>query len=276
MRAVVSSCPERFRRVKKVTGPVPPPVDVYADLVREASGGDPAAMERLLTRVQEVAWRFSVAVCGHADDAEDAMQEALLKTYRYTSSIREPEAFRPWLHRTVRNACLMNRRKRVHEPRRLESLDQPHADDAEDAMQEALLKTYRYTSTIREPEAFRPWLHRTVKNACLMNRRKRAHEPPRLESLDHPSGARDAVALDPPDPGRNPEQLAANTRLRGRLQVALRGLPPSQRAIVFLREMQGLSTRDVAHAMGISEDNVKTRLSRARKALQAALETPAR
>ena len=172
-------------------------------------------MERLLTRVQEVAWRFSVAVCGHADDAEDAMQEALLKTYRYTSSIREPEAFRPWLHRTVRNACLMNRRKRVHEPRRLESLDQP-------------------------------------------------------------SAAGDRAAYDPPDPGRNPEQLAASSRLKGRLQQAMRGLPPSQRAIVFLREMQGLSTREVAHVMGISEDNVKTRLSRARKALQTALEGPAR
>jgi RNA polymerase sigma-70 factor (ECF subfamily) len=56
----------------------------------------------------------------------------------------------------------------------------------------------------------------------------------------------------------------------------MRGLPPSQRAIVFLREMQGLSTREVAHVMGISEDNVKTRLSRARKALQTALEGPAR
>ena len=201
--------------MKKVTGPVPPPADVYADLVREASGGDPAAMERLLTRVQEVAWRFSVAVCGHADDAEDAMQEALLKTYRYTSSIREPEAFRPWLHRTVKNACLMNRRKRVHEPARLESLDQPHADG-------------------------------------------------------------DRAAFDPPDPGRNPEQLAANSRLKGRLQRAMRGLTPSQRAIVFLREMQGLSTREVAHVMGISEDNVKTRLSRARKALQTALEGPVR
>lgn len=201
--------------MKKVTGPVPPPVDVYADLVREASGGDPAAMERLLTRVQEVAWRFSVSVCGHADDAEDAMQEALLKTYRYTSSIREPEAFRPWLHRTVKNACLMNRRKRVDEPPRLESLDQPHAD-------------------------------------------------------------RDRAAFDPPDPGKNPEQLAANSRLKGRLQQAMRGLPPSQRAIVFLREMQGLSTREVAHVMGISEDNVKTRLSRARKALQVALEAPSR
>ena len=206
--------------MKKVTRqpvvtPVPPPPDVYADLVRDASGGDPAAMERLLTRVQEVAWRFSMSVCGRSDDAEDAMQEALLKTYRYTSSIREPEAFRPWLHRTV-------------------------------------------------------------KNACLMSRRKRAHEPPRLESLDQAPAGHDRAAYDPPDPGRSPEQLVANTRLRGRLQTALRELPPSQRAIVFLREMQGLSTREVAYTMGISEDNVKTRLSRARRSLQAALEGPAR
>ena len=62
------------------------------------------------------------------------------------------------------------------------------------------------------------------------------------------------------------------SRLRGRLPVALRTLPASQRAVVVLREMQGLSTREVADAMGISEANVKTRLSRARKALQSALE----
>ena len=45
----------------------------------------------------------------------------------------------------------------------------------------------------------------------------------------------------------------------------------SSRAIVFLREMEGLSTREVAAVMGLSEDNVKTRLHRARLALQAAL-----
>ena len=197
---------------KKVTAaPVPAPPDVYAALVREAAGGDPAAMERLLTKVQETAWRFSMAVCGRAADAEDAMQEAQIKTYRYTSSIREPEAFRPWLHRTVKNACLMSRRRRVAQPKQLESIDAARAGD-------------------------------------------------------------DRAAIDPPDPGRNPEQITANTRLRGRLQEALRTLPASQRAVVFLREMQGLSTREVAHAMGLSEANVKTRLSRARKALQAALE----
>ncbi len=195
--------------------PLAPAPDLYAELVRDASGGDPQAMERLLTRVQEVAYRFSVAVCGHADDAEDAMQEALIKTYRYAASIREPEAFRPWLHRTVRNACLMNRRRRAHEPKRLESLDSSPRDGV------------------------------------------------------------DAGRLDPPDPGRNPEQLAANSGLRARLRSALNELPPSYRAIVFLREMQGLSTRDVAQALAISEDNVKTRLRRARKALQTALEAAA-
>ena len=166
---------------KKVTAPsvpapVPSPPDVYADLVRDASGGDPAAMERLLTRVQEMAWRFSMSVCGRAADAEDAMQEALIKTYRYTSSIREPEAFRPWLHRTVKNACLMSRRRRVNQPKRLESIDPARAGD-------------------------------------------------------------DSASIDPPDPGRNPEQLTANSRLRGRLQDALRTLPALQRAVGVFRDM---------------------------------------
>ena len=52
------------------------------------------------------------------------MQEALIRTYRHVSSLRDPAAFRPWLYRTVRNACLKGRRKRVGEPSRLQSLDQ--------------------------------------------------------------------------------------------------------------------------------------------------------
>jgi RNA polymerase sigma-70 factor (ECF subfamily) len=197
-------------------GPPATAPDDYGPLVEAAASGDAAAMERLLMRAQEVAWRFSVSVCGHADDAEDAMQEALIKTYRHAGQIRDPEAFRPWLYRTVRNACLMNRRKKVHEPARLESLDvaMPGSDDS-----------------------------------------------PRRE---------------PPDPGKNPEQLAGNKGLRRQLRKALLTLPGPYRMIVFLREMEGLSTREVAAVMGISEDNVKTRLHRARVALQAAMEEPTR
>jgi len=192
-------------------GAADPARDEYQSLVRSAAAGDADALNRLLMRAQEVAWRFSTTVCGHAGDAEDAMQEALIKTYRYVGQIREPAAFRPWLYRTVRNACLMGRRKKVGEPARLQSLDEvlPGQDD------------------LTRPEA--------------------------------------------PDPGKDPEQLADNTRLRRRLRTALARLPGPYRAVVFLREMEGLSTREVAHVLGISEDNVKTRLHRARLQLQADL-----
>jgi RNA polymerase sigma-70 factor (ECF subfamily) len=185
--------------------------DEYSDLVRAAAAGDTDALNRLLMRAQEIAWRFSTSVCGHADDAEDAMQEALIKTYRYVGRLREPEAFRPWLYRTVRNACLMGRRKKAGEPAWLQSLDE------------------------RRPD---------------------------------PDGR---TRADAPHPGKNPEELADNTALRRRLRKALRALPGPYRAIVFLREMEGLSTREVAKVMGLSEDNVKTRLHRARIQLQAGL-----
>ena len=185
--------------------------DEYAALVTAAAAGNESALERLLMRAQEVAWRFSTSVCGHASDAEDAMQEALIKTYRYVGRIREPHAFRPWLYRTVRNACLMGRRKKAGEPARLQSWD---------------------------------------------------------EVLPGPEGP---MRLDPPSPGRNPEQIAHNAALRRRLRAAMRALPPQYRAVVFLRDIEGLSTREVAQVMGMSEDNVKTRLHRARVQLQSSL-----
>ena len=185
--------------------------DDYSQLIRAASAGDDASLNRLLMRVQDVAWRFSTSVCGGADDAEDAMQEALIKTYRYVGSLREPEAFKPWLYRTVRNACLMGRRKRAGEPARLRSLD---------------------------------------------------------EVLPGPDGP---VHRQVPDSRKTPEQLADNAGLRRRLRKALAALPPPYRAVVFLREMEGLSTREAAKVLGISEDSVKTRLHRARIQLQGDL-----
>jgi RNA polymerase sigma-70 factor, ECF subfamily len=187
----------------------------YAALLRAAQGGNQAAMERLLMKAQEIAYRFSLLVCGHADDADDAMQEALLKTYRHAAQIKEPEAFRTWLYRTVKNACLISRRKRVDEPARLHSLDEVSISE---------------------------------------------------------DGAVQAIEVE--DPGRRPDQVMENTRLRKALHRALQTLTPENRLIVFLREIEGLSTRDVAAVVGISEANVKTRLHRARLSLRQHLEAP--
>jgi RNA polymerase sigma-70 factor (ECF subfamily) len=166
-------------------------------------------MELLLMRAQEVAYRFSLLVCGHPEDAEDVMQDALLKTYRYVNRIDQPAAFRTWLYTTVRNACLMKRRRRTGEPSRFVSLEQ---------------------------------------------------------GAEGPDGA--ATAIDVADRARPvDEQLIADGMDR-RLRDALGKLPPEYRMIVVMREMEGLSTREVAAVTGYSEANVKTRLHRARVMLR--------
>ena len=184
----------------------------YAALVRDAAAGDRAAMERLLIRAQETAYRFSLLVCGHAEDAEDVMQESLLKTYQHVKRITDPESFRTWLYTTVRNACLMKRRRHVGEPAAFVSVEQD-VDDAE---------------------------RRVVSDL-----------------------ADQSVPVD--------QQLVANS-ITDRVRDALKTLPASYRMIVVMREMEGLSTKEVADITGISEANVKTRLHRARLMLRRCLE----
>jgi RNA polymerase sigma-70 factor (ECF subfamily) len=184
----------------------------FEELVRSAASGGDAAMERLLMRVQSTAFRFSLLVCGEPGDAEDVMQEALLKTYRNVRKIKDPAAFRTWLFRTVRNFCLMKRRKRVDEPAQVLSLD----------------------------------------------------SRPEMQNDLQPS-------LDVVDRGKRPDEAALNAWLGRRLRAALETLSPADRMIVLLREMEGLSTREVAGIARMSEDNVKTRLHRARARLQAEL-----
>jgi RNA polymerase sigma-70 factor (ECF subfamily) len=182
----------------------------YAALVRDAAAGDRAAMERLLMRAQEVAYRFSLLVCGHAEDAEDVMQDALLKTFQYVRRNEDPFAFRTWLYATVRNACLMKRRRRVG-----------------------------------EPASFVP-----------IGAEAREDTPP----------------VDVADRASSIDERMVRASIDARLRRALAHLAPAYRMIVVLREMEGLSTREVAAITGYSEANVKQRLHRARLMLRQHLE----
>jgi RNA polymerase sigma-70 factor (ECF subfamily) len=169
-------------------------------------------MERLLMQAQKVAYRFSLLVCGHQEDAEDVMQDSLLQTYRNVGRIADPDAFRTWLYTTVRNACLMKRRLRAGEPR-------------------------HHVSLAQEGDA------------------KEEHAP-----------------VDVADTSRSADERLIDAWMGQRLRRALQALPSSYRAIVVMRELDGLSTREVATVMGISEANVKTRLHRARGMLRRQLE----
>ena len=184
----------------------------YAALVKAAAGGDREAMERLLVRAQEAAYRFSLLVCGHAEDAEDVMQDALLKTYQHVEQISEPAAFRTWLYTTVRNAC-------------------------------------------------------------LMKRRRRAGEPASFVSIDEGIGGGDRSApVEVADPSPSADQKMIESWVDERLRQALTRLPPSYRMIVVMREIEGLSTKEVAAIAGVSEANVKQRLHRGRLMLRKHLE----
>jgi RNA polymerase sigma-70 factor (ECF subfamily) len=185
----------------------------YAALVRDASAGDRDAMEQLLMRAQEAAYRFSLLVCGHPEDAEDVMQDALLKTYQHVRRISDPNAFRTWLYTTVRNACLMKRRRRVGEPASFVSIEQNAAETG--------------------------------------------------------SGA---DTVDPADRSQPVDQRMIDGWMGAQLRAALAKLPPLYRMVLIMREMEGLSTREVATVTGISEANVKTRLHRARLMLRQKLE----
>jgi RNA polymerase sigma-70 factor, ECF subfamily len=72
-------------------------------------------------------------------------------------------------------------------------------------------------------------------------------------------------------PADNPERQAFTVELRGLLEWAIDTLPDGMREVFVLREVEGLSTGEVAEALGVSEDVVKTRLSRGRAALRRAL-----
>lgn len=146
-----------------------------------------------------------------------------------------------------------------------------HPEDAEDVFQETLLIAYRGLEDLRDPGAVRTWLYRVASNACLMKRRKHARTPEiSLEDLK-PPGWEEGRMVDVPDWSQLPEDAAARAELRHALEAGFEKLPQEYRVVVLLRDVEGLSTREAAEALGIREPAVKMRLHRARMALRQIL-----
>ncbi len=143
-------------------------------------------------------------------------------------------------------------------------------EDAEDAMQDAFLKSYAHLKDFQEGSRFYTWLVRIAANEALMRLRKRR---PNLFSLDEPvEGDGELMPREIEDWGPSPEQRFAQTEMREILSEVIDKLEPEFRVVFVLRDIEELSTEETAKALGISVPAVKSRLLRARLKLRQKLD----
>lgn len=137
-------------------------------------------------------------------------------------------------------------------------------EEAEDAVQATYLNACRSLLSGFEPDVAQAWLFKVAQNVCLTKQRSSSRRA-RLERPHDLQAVQDVVAA----PEVEDEELFG-------LGDALVALPEQQRRAILLREWQGLSYREVAEEMGVTQSAVETLIFRARRSLAAALEQPAK
>ncbi|MBZ5698335.1 MAG: sigma-70 family RNA polymerase sigma factor [Acidobacteriia bacterium] len=164
---------------------------------------DPKSLEEALALLQDTVFSFSMKVCGQRQDAEDTMQEVLLKSVPNLPKFDNPKALMVWLYKVAKNRCLMSRRKSKFAPKESLSLEDLMPDRRE------------------------------------------------LEKL---SGQADGT----------PETSLLRRENAKRLRQAVQKLPPEYRLILVLHDMEELSDADVAEITGLRLGTIRVRLHRAR------------
>ena len=165
--------------------------------------GDEEALEQALALLQNTVFSFSMRVCGQREDAEDTMQEVLVKSVPHLPKFDSPKALVVWLYKVAKNRCLMSRRRSRFAPK-------------EDLSLEELM--------------------------------------PDRQELERLSG----------DGSINPEMFAIRSEEAARLRQAIQRLPPPYRIVLVLRDMEGLTDEEVAEITGLRPGTVRVRLHRAR------------
>jgi RNA polymerase sigma-70 factor (ECF subfamily) len=165
--------------------------------------GERHSLERAIGLLQRSVFAFGMRVCGQRQDAEDTMQEVLIKAIPYLPRFDNSKALTTWLYKVAKNRCLMSRRKSKFAPHEELSLDE------------------------------------------LMPDRKE------LERLQAPYGV-------------GPADAAIRRETAHRLREAVQKLPPHYRIILVLRDMEGFSDEEVSEITGLRPATVRVRLHRAR------------
>jgi RNA polymerase sigma-70 factor (ECF subfamily) len=143
--------------------------------------------------------------------------------------------------------------------------------DAEEVAQEAILKAFKGLSRFRQEAKFSTWLIQIAINEAKMKLRKdRRHLYESLEGGQQ-NDEGDYIPKDFADWREIPSEALEQRELREALTKALESLPEKYRTVLILRDVQHFSINETAKTLGLSEANVKTRLSRARLQMRDAL-----
>ncbi len=143
-------------------------------------------------------------------------------------------------------------------------------DDALELTQETFLHLHRALGSFRFSAKFSTWLYRIVTNVCIDHFRRTSRAPQQMPLVSREED--EAETIEWPDPGAEaPDQAAYRSELRSALVWAFDRLSAHHRAVMMLRDVEGLSYGEIAGVMGCSVGTVMSRLHYARKRLQQLL-----
>jgi RNA polymerase sigma-70 factor (ECF subfamily) len=135
-------------------------------------------------------------------------------------------------------------------------------EDADDVLQEAFVKVFQHLGRLTRPEAFFPWARRIIVNTALDHiRRRRRISEFEVQATEGLEGGEDA-RLEPPDRGVERGEFFR------KVERALRALPPRQREIVTLHDIQGLTTEEIARRCECPPATVRSNLFYGREKLR--------
>ena len=139
-------------------------------------------------------------------------------------------------------------------------------EDAEDTAQRSFQRAFTNLSRFREDSAFATWVTRIAINEALMLLRRRRANPSLFENNSH--GDEEFLSFGLKDDRPGPEEILVKNELRARVTQAISHLRENLRTVVFLREVQGLTSAETARRLGLSVAAVKARVFHARRHLR--------
>lgn len=145
-------------------------------------------------------------------------------------------------------------------------------NDAREIVQEAFLRVYRGLATFEGGSSFFTWLYRIVTNLSIDLMRKPGRRAAELDETRSVEGESEGdLALVSRIDGADPIDVVRRKEMAARIQTALDALPSYHRAVILMREIDGMSYEEMAEAMSVSKGTIMSRLFHARQKMQKAL-----